>query len=79
MNTNIHLKISNMHTEFSAKICFFHQRMLGSAQIVNKININPHLLRVDQYSKKCRINNVFSRRYSHTNLFNILITKANHE
>ena len=79
MNKNIHLKISKMNIGFSAKIRFLHHWILGSAQIMNKISINPHLLRVDQYSKNCRIDNVFSRRYSHMNLFNILITKADHE
>ena len=74
MNTNIYLKISNMHIGFSAKIHCLHQQILGSAQIMNKININPHPLRVDQYSKNCRINDVFSRRYSHMNLFNISIS-----
>ena len=78
MNTNIYLKISHMQIGYSDAINYLHQWILGSAQIINKININPHLLSVDQYSKNCRINDVSSRRYSQMNLFNILITKADH-
>ena len=63
MNTNIYLKIHKCTLGSLMQIRYFHQRILGSAQIINKININPHLLRMDQYSKNCIKNEVSSMRY----------------
>ena len=67
MNTNIYLKISQIHIGFSDANPLLSSMDIGITQIINKININLHLLRMDQYSKNCRIDDVSSRRYGDMN------------
>ena len=60
MNINIHLKNSQMHIGFSDANPLLSSTYIG---IINKININPHLLKMDQYSKFLVIEDVSSMTY----------------